>query len=223
VVLLSGGLDSVVNLKCALDGGPVRLAITFDYGQAAFINEKQAALRCADRYGIPHRVVQRGWFKSLVPPALGFQSPSPAADEGQAGSRQDQLREVWVPNRNCVFISIGAAFAEYLEAQSVVIGLNREEAEVFPDNSVALVEAMNQVLSQSTLSAVRVVTHTGELSKPEIVRLGLDIGAPLELVYSCYRSSLEQVMCGNCQSCRRLKKALDQNGILAGYSRRFAA
>ncbi|MFH1314009.1 MAG: 7-cyano-7-deazaguanine synthase QueC [Candidatus Eisenbacteria bacterium] len=223
MVLLSGGLDSVVNLKCAIDECEVGLALTFDYGQAAFANEKHAAAGCAERYGIPHQVVDLRWYEHLLPGAISGLGEALSFGERLPEDGEGLLNEAWVPNRNCVFLSIGGAFAEASGADGVVIGINREEAEVFPDNTEAFRDAMNSVLSISTRSGVRVVTYTSGMSKKEIVELGRRIGAPLDLIYSCYRRSDDQRMCGSCQSCMRLKTALRKNQILDEFKGRFAS
>jgi 7-cyano-7-deazaguanine synthase len=223
VVLLSGGLDSVVNLKCAVDESEVVLALTFDYGQAAFANEKRAAAGCAERYGIRHHVADLTWYGELLPGAVSGRGEALSFGDRLPEGRDGLLNEAWVPNRNCVFLSIGAAFAEASGAGGVVIGLNREEAEVFPDNSVRFREAVNTVLGISTLSGVRVITYTGEMSKKEIVGLAKRIDAPLDIIYSCYRKSEDQRMCGSCQSCVRLKTALRENRLLGDLEGRFAS
>jgi 7-cyano-7-deazaguanine synthase len=209
IVLLSGGLDSIVNFKCALDAGGVERAVTFDYGQAASENEKRAAAACARRFGVHHEVVDLGWYGRLLPRAMSGAREAPARDPEDLGDGKKMLEEAWIPNRNGVFVNIGAAFAESSGAGAVVIGLNREEARVFPDNSEAFMKTSSGALKISTLSGVEVVSFTVALSKAEIVRLGIDNGSPLDLVYSCYRSSPDQRMCGQCQSCLRLKGALE--------------
>lgn len=221
IVLLSGGLDSIVNLKCALEDGEVGLAVTFDYGQIAFADEAAAAAGCAQICSVRHEIVELGWYRRLADrPVAGHGRIKPYPD-GLNSERESLLEEAWVPNRNCVFLSIGAAYAEALGADAVVIGVNREEAEVFPDNSRTFVENMNRVLSTSTLTGVRATSYTADLSKCEIVELGIRIGAPLELVYSCYKGSADRRMCGLCQSCVRLKNALRDNGVLDRYKARF--
>lgn len=221
VVLLSGGLDSIVNFKCALDSGGIELAVTFDYGQAAFPNESRAAAACAERFDVAHRIIELDWYRDLVPGAVSGDGDVETHVDGLPSDRDRLLREVWVPNRNCVLIGIGAAFAESLGADHVVIGLNREEGEVFPDNSAAFLRSIDRVLTTSTLSGVHAVSYTEEMSKADIVNLGKQIGAPLDVVYSCYRRSGDQRMCGTCQSCVRLKNALAANGLSEVLATRF--
>jgi 7-cyano-7-deazaguanine synthase len=223
VVLLSGGLDSAVNLKCALDDGEIRLAVTFDYGQAAFEDEARAAAAMVERYGVRHTVVNLPWYRDLVANPLMGKGAVGEYAAGITSSPADLLGEAWIPNRNCVFLSIGAAYAESLKARGIVVGFNREEAGIFPDNSLAFLEAVNQALKLSTLSDIEVVCYTIGMTKAEIVALGVEIAAPLDLIYSCYRPSRDERMCGLCQSCVRVKAALAENGQLEGLAGRFAA
>lgn len=220
IVLLSGGLDSVVNFKCATDNGSVESAVTFDYGQAASENEKRAAAECARRLGVRHEVVDLGWYRDLLPQAMSGIEEAAAYEPEDIGDSRSMLKEAWVPNRNGVFVNIGAAFAEASGAHAVVIGLNREEARVFPDNSEAFMKSATGALKISTLSGVEVVSFTAALTKREIVHLGIENASPLDLVYSCYRASPDQRMCGECQSCVRLKTALEGEGR-ARLSERF--
>jgi 7-cyano-7-deazaguanine synthase len=212
IVLLSGGLDSVVNLKCAVDSGKVERALTFDYGQAASANERHAAAECAKHLGVRHEVVDLAWYAGLLPEAMSGTGEAALRDPPDLGDRPSMLNEAWVPNRNGVFVNIGAAFAEASGSDAVVIGLNREEARVFPDNSEAFMKSATGALKVSTLSGVEVVSFTATLSKREIVDLGIDNASPLDLVYSCYRASPDQRMCGRCQSCLRLKAAFEGRG-----------
>jgi 7-cyano-7-deazaguanine synthase len=223
IVLLSGGLDSIVNLKIAADGGSVTLAITFDYGQAAFDNEQRAAAAASARCGVPHSTVGLPWYRDVARSALMGDGRASDCPEPLLADRGELLEEAWIPNRNGVFVSIAAAYAEGLGVEAVVIGANREEAVVFPDNSVDFLEAANRLFAFSTLTGVRAVSYTAGLDKKEIVERGLAIGAPIELAYSCYRRSPDQRMCGMCQSCARTKGAFRSAGVLERYAGRFAA
>lgn len=222
IALVSGGLDSVVNFKCAVDRGEVVKALTFDYGQAAAANEIRAAGEVAGGFGVAHSVVPLPWYRDLAANPVMGRGEVARHGERVSGEPARLLEEAWIPNRNCVFLAIGAAFAESLGAEGVVVGFNREEAEVFPDNSLDFLERINATLGLSTLSGVEAICYTGAMTKVEIVKLGVEVAAPLDLVYSCYRSNADQRMCGQCQSCARLKAALRANGVLDRYAGRFA-
>jgi 7-cyano-7-deazaguanine synthase len=215
VVLLSGGLDSAVNLVRAKEEVGVALALTFDYGQRAAAKEVAAAAAMAAAVEARHRVVALPWLAeicrtSLVNPKVGV----PELQAEQLGEERvtsgETARAVWVPNRNGVFLNLAAAFAESLGAELVVAGFNAEEAATFPDNSAAFVAAATAALALSTATRVRVVSYTQALDKAAIVRLGREIGAPLPLVWSCYHGGAEP--CGRCESCARLERALRAAG-----------
>lgn len=215
IVLLSAGLDSTVNLKQALDGGTVRAALTFDYGQRAALREAAFARRMCRRFGIRHEVIRLPWMRRITATALvkrGAPLPrptSPELDDRPASMRS--AARVWVPNRNGVFLAVGASYAEALKADLVVAGFNAEEAATFPDNSQAFLRATNSAFRFSTLSAVRAVSYTARLRKTAIVRLGMKIGAPLDLVWCCYEGGRR--LCGRCESCRRFLRAVGAAGV----------
>jgi 7-cyano-7-deazaguanine synthase len=199
IALVSGGLDSLVSLARALGERDVRLVMFFDYGQRARESERASAMSAASYYGLPFADVDIRWLESLAPAGMR----SAGADD----SPLQTLGDVWIPNRNGVFINIAAAYAEARGCDTVVTGFNREEAAEFPDNSREYVARANAALELSTRSRVRVESFTIDLEKRAIVRLGLALKAPLSIVWSCYRSG--ERMCGECASCARLRAALD--------------
>ena len=203
IVLVSGGLDSIVSLACAVRERDVRAVMFFDYGQRARESERVSAMSAANYYGLPFQDVDVRWLESLSPP--GMQS-STRAHAGEKPESLTSLDDVWIPNRNGVFVNIAAAFAEHERCDTIVTGFNREEAEEFPDNSGEFVERANRALELSTRNHVRVESFTIDLDKPAILRRGLELKAPLSIVWSCYRSG--ERMCGYCASCRRLRVAL---------------
>ncbi len=210
VVLLSGGLDSTVAFKAALDAGGVALALTFDYGQRAAAREIERARAIAARFDVAHRAIELAWLAEITRTALVARDrplprPAGAADLDDPERARASAAAVWVPNRNGVFVNIAAAFAEALGADRVVVGFNREEGATFPDNTEDYARAATAALGWSTLSKVRVDAPTAALDKVEIVRLGRRIGAPLDLVWPCYEGGAEP--CGTCESCRRFERA----------------
>jgi 7-cyano-7-deazaguanine synthase len=198
VALVSGGLDSVVALALARKRLDVRLVLFFDYGQRSRESERASVLNVVSYYGLPFREVDISWLGPLSP--RGMRS-------ADAGGELRTLDEVWVPNRNGVMINIAAAFAESYGYDAVVAGFNREEAEEFPDNGAEYVLRATAALGLSTRTGVVVESPTIGLDKREIVLAGMEAGAPLSVIWSCYRSG--ERMCGRCASCARLRSALD--------------
>lgn len=201
VLLLSGGLDSLVAAYAARGEYPPMLALTFDYGQRAAARELETALRVCAELDIVHHLVKLPWLARLTPAAL-------ASEQSNLAEATDL--SVWVPARNAVFIAIAAAFAEAWNCGAVVCGFNAEEATRFPDNSPEFVARCEAMLELATRNSPRIVAPTLELTKVEIVRLGLRVGAPLHFVWSCYGPGPEH--CWQCPSCRRLRAALQDAG-----------
>jgi 7-cyano-7-deazaguanine synthase len=201
--MLSGGLDSTVSLAMAAEDHDIRAALFFDYGQVPAAREREAALSIAGRYGIGFEKIDIPWLGRVSGSGLVGKEesiPDYSSDE-VAGSKA-----VWVENRNGIFVNAAAAFASALGCEAVITGFNMEEAATFPDNSPAFVEAVNRALEISVGSPVKVVSPTIGMDKMAIAAKGIDLGIPFELLWSCYRAG--PVMCGRCESCFRLMRAV---------------
>lgn len=209
IVLLSGGLDSTVALADTLTRMPVACALTFDYGQRAVRNELQATQAIAKHYGVRHEIIPLPWLANLLPAALQ-QAPKLSATSPEPKG----VRQVWVPNRNGLFLNIAASFAEALGVDTVVFGANAEEGAEFPDNTIDFRNILNRTLAYSTLSGVQVETPLGQLTKADIIQHAHALNVPLHLVWSCYNN--EALQCGQCPSCLRVKAARDYLKDLTG-------
>lgn len=208
IALLSGGLDSTVALAWAVREYEVRRAVFVGYAHNALKAESTAVAGIARHYEVEVANVGLPFYVDLCQSFAALnEGESLDGSQDEQGS-PDELRRVWVPNRNMVFVSIAAAFAESLGCEAVVAGFNAEEAEQFPDNSFKFVKRVNEALELSTLSRVRLVCPLIELRKPAILEMGIELGAPLSLVYSCYEG--KEKMCGECMSCLHLKSALSE-------------
>jgi 7-cyano-7-deazaguanine synthase len=201
VAMVSGGLDSVVALALAHRDLDVRLVLFFDYAQRSRDSERASVLSVASYYGLPFREVDISWLGPLSPG--GMRADGPRVE----GAELRSVDDVWIPNRNGVLINIAAAFAESYGYDAVVTGFNREEAVEFPDNGAEYVERATAALGLSTRTGVVVVSPTIGLDKRGIILAGMEAGAPLSTIWSCYRSG--ERMCGRCASCRRLSAALE--------------
>ncbi len=195
IILLSGGLDSAVSATIAGKKTKPVFALTFDYGQRAAKMEILAAKKICRALKIRHKVIKLPFFKEFKRCSLitNYQLPT-------------TLKNIWVPNRNALFINIAACFAEYYEADLIVTGFNLEEAREFPDNTGNFINAINRTLQFSTLRKIRVISYVADYTKREIYKLGLRHNTPLEYIYSCYLGGRK--MCGKCPSCKKLFKAM---------------
>jgi 7-cyano-7-deazaguanine synthase len=210
VLLLSGGLDSTVAATSACQTGEAVLALTFDYKQRAAEREIEAAAAIARQLGIKHKVIELPWLAEVSRSALTDRSQK--LPHGTDHSGEECAAAVWVPNRNALFIHAGAAVAEGIGADRVVAGFNLDEAQHFPDNSGDFLERINRTLLVSTKRQIRAVSPTVYLTKTEIVGLGLELDAPLGLIWSCYDNGPK--MCGLCTSCAGTIAALRRKHCL---------
>lgn len=216
LIVLSGGLDSLVALAKSIRETELVETMTFDYGQRAGEMELRAARAISEFYSVPWRSFELPWLKEMTKTALVNRDrdvPEVLASDLDRGAEfaEDTAREVWVPNRNGVFLAIAGAIAESKNIDQIVTGFNAEEAETFPDNSLAFVDATNRAFQLSTLSHPKVVSPLGNLDKVGIVRLGLELNVPFHLMYSCYMGAPEP--CGKCESCARMRRAFDEAGV----------
>ncbi len=207
VILLSGGLDSLVCMGIAKEEYNISLALTFDYGQKSAEQEIEASKNICDYYNVEHKVIKLDWLKNITDNALT--SPDKELPEG-IDNPVESAKAVWIPNRNGLFLNIAAAYCEAGNYTHIIIGANLEEAETFPDNSLDFILSVNEMFKYSTLTHPVVAVPLINLDKNAIVKLALERSVPLNLVYSCYSDSGKH--CGKCESCTRLKNALINNG-----------
>jgi 7-cyano-7-deazaguanine synthase len=213
----------VVSFKKALDEGEILLALTFDYHQRSAAKEIESAQKICKRYRVPHRTIELPWLAEIGKGALvnsKEELPQVQLEElNHLKITQETAKKVWISNRNGVLIEIAAAFAESLHANCVVTGFNAEEAATFPDNTEEYCKAITQALRYSTSNQVQALSYTQHLMKKQIVELGVQIQAPLDLIWSCYEG--REKMCGICESCQRAKRAFLQAGHLHSIQNYF--
>lgn len=214
IVLLSAGLDSTVNLYAAQKNHDVVLALTFDYGQKAAKKEKQQSQKICEELNIAHKVVELPFFKDFTNTSLikeDAEIPTQEKVNIQSKETSEQTaKQVWVPNRNGIFLNIAAGFAEGLGAEYIIPGFNAEEAVTFPDNSKDFLNQSSVALTFSTQNKVKVHCYTIYMTKAEIVGFGKELEVNFDLIWPCYFSN--ETLCGECESCLRYKRALKDMG-----------
>lgn len=207
IVLLSGGLDSLVSLGLAKEKYGISLALTFDYGQKSSKQEIEASRNICKYYDLKHEIIKLDWLKSVTHTALVEDKDIPEGKELDDSSISAQ--KVWVPNRNGLFLNIAGSYADGEDYDYIIIGANKEEGQTFPDNSAEFIEKINAEFGFSTQKHPKVVAPLLNYYKNDIVKLALENRIPLEYVRSCYAGT--QKHCGKCESCTRLKNALLYN------------
>ncbi|MGZ4905364.1 MAG: 7-cyano-7-deazaguanine synthase QueC [Halobacteriota archaeon] len=210
IVLLSAGMDSVVAFKLAHNDYDEIRSITFAYGQRAQSRELEYASKICAMYHVPHDIVDLSWYLGFRGALTGGgelpQLDNAALEHFEAV--EETAKVVWVPARNAVFLSIGAAFCEHHNFDSIVVGFNKEEAATFPDNSSSFITCFNEALQYAVLGDVQVHAPLIHNEKSEIALLGLQIDAPLEWSWSCYVA--ESAPCSVCESCVRRSRAFER-------------
>jgi 7-cyano-7-deazaguanine synthase len=210
LVVLSGGLDSTVCCALAAREGPF-VALTFDYGQRHRV-ELERAVAVARHYRADHLVVQldasRWGGSALTDPAL--EVPDAGSDD------PDAIPATYVPARNLIFLAVAVGVAEARDLDAVWIGVNALDYSGYPDCRPAFVRSFEATAALALKRGVEgrpvaVRTPLLELTKAGIVALGMELGAPLHLTWSCYRG--EARPCGRCEACTLRAKGFAEAGV----------
>ncbi len=208
VVLLSGGMDSCVCAALATRDYATA-ALHVSYGQRTEQRERRSFLEICDRLQIHDRLVVRN--EAL--PAIGG---SALTDENIAvptvPSASHEIPVTYVPFRNAHFLSVAVSWAEVLGAAKIYIGAVEPDSSGYPDCRPAYYEAFNRVIRAGTKDGnIEVLTPLIAMRKAEIVQLGLELNAPFDLTWSCYRH--EDRACGVCDSCVLRLQAFKAAGV----------
>jgi 7-cyano-7-deazaguanine synthase len=207
VVLLSGGMDSCVCAALAARDYDAA-AVHISYGQRTEQREQRAFFAICDRLGIRDRLLVRNEALAAIG-GSALTDPEIAVPESHALGRD--IPVTYVPFRNAHFLSVAVSWAEVLNAGKVYIGAVEQDSAGYPDCRPAYYQAFNQVVKLGTKEGhIEIVTPLIGLRKAEIVRLGLELGAPFDLTWSCY--SREDSACGVCDSCVLRLRAFREAG-----------
>jgi len=196
VVLLSGGMDSSVCAALAARDHEVA-AVHVSYGQRTEERERQSFLAICQRLKIHDRLMVRNEALRQIG---GSALTDEAIDVPEYESVGQSIPVTYVPFRNAHFLAVAVSWAEVLGAAKVYIGAVEPDSSGYPDCRPAYYKAFNEVVKAGTKDGrIEIVTPLIAMHKAEIVRLGLELGAPFDLTWSCY--SREDQACGICDSC----------------------
>jgi len=207
VVLLSGGMDSCV--CAALAAREHRAAaVHVSYGQRTELRERQAFEAICDRLGIRDRLLVRNEALRAIG---GSALTDDKIDVPESLALGAGIPVTYVPFRNAHFLSVAVSWAEVLGAQKVYIGAVEPDSSGYPDCRPEYYRAFNEVVRAGTKEGtIQVVTPLIAMRKHEIVTLGLELGAPFDLTWSCYQR--EDRACGVCDSCVLRLRAFREAG-----------
>ena len=213
VVLLSGGLDSATVLAIALSQGYECHTISFNYGQRHKAELKFAADLSSDMGVASHRVV-----KVDMAPIGGSALTDTSIDVPVSGVESDNIPVTYVPARNTVFLSYALALAEVLKSDDLFIGVNSVDYSGYPDCRQAYIEAFEKMANLATKIGIeghtlRIQTPLINLTKAQIIQMGVALGVDYSLTVSCYQADDFGRACGLCDSCRLRKQGFEQANI----------
>jgi 7-cyano-7-deazaguanine synthase len=211
VVLLSGGMDSCVCAALAARDYDAA-ALHVMYGQRTEERERKAFEAVCDQLGIARRMVIRNEaLRQIggsaltddsieVPQAAAEFDGRPQAVAGEGARATPHVPVTYVPFRNAHFLAAAVSWAEVLGAEKILIGAVEQDSSGYPDCRPAYYQAFNQVIRAGTKEGkIAIETPLIGMRKTEIVTLGLVLGAPFDLTWSCY--SRQERACGMCESC----------------------
>ena len=211
VVLLSGGLDSMVTAALALEQGFAIHAVTIDYGQR-HRRELEAARRIAKQLNVARHIELQMNMRAIGGAALTDLMDVPKDGVG------DSIPVTYVPARNLIFLSVCVAAAEAAGASDVFIGVNALDYSGYPDCRPEFIASFAETARLGTKSGVEgeaFVIHAPlqEMTKADIARECVRLGLEPSNSWSCYDPTEDGLACGLCDSCRLRKKGFAEAGL----------
>ena len=216
VVLLSGGLDSATALAMAREQGYQCFALSFRYGQRHEV-ELAAAARVAEALGVERHAVLDIDLAAFGGSALTDDIAVP--HDRDVDDLGDDIPVTYVPARNTVFLSLALAWAETIDAEAIVVGVNALDYSGYPDCRPEYLEAFQRMAALATKAGVegkpvRIEAPLLHLSKAEIIERGRALGVDYSLTHSCYDPGADGRACGTCDSCLLRARGFEQLGLV---------
>lgn len=210
VCLVSGGMDSCVTAAIAHNENDELAFLHASYGHRTEKRERQAFEALANYYSVKLRLV-------IALEHLACIGGSSLTDTAIAVTPADlssrAIPSSYVPFRNSHLLAAAVSWGEVINARRIYIGAVAEDSSGYPDCRPEFYAAFQSVIDLGTRPETNITIRTPviEMRKSEIVRAGLELGAPLELTWSCYQSS--ELACGKCDSCALRRRAFREAGV----------
>jgi 7-cyano-7-deazaguanine synthase len=210
VCLVSGGMDSCVTAAIARTEYEELAFLHVSYGQRTEAREQRAFTELADHYGVSRRLNASLDYLTRIGGSSLTDTRIPVAD---ANPEARSIPTSYVPFRNAHLLAIATSWAEVLGARAIYIGAVEEDSSGYPDCRPEFYAAFQRTIDNGTRPDTRIEIKTPviHLPKAEIIRRGLELGAPLALTWSCYQA--EEKACGRCDSCALRLRAFREAGV----------
>jgi 7-cyano-7-deazaguanine synthase len=217
VLLLSGGLDSYTAGAIAKRDGYELFALSVRYGQV-HAREIEAARHVARALGVSRHLELDVNLAAFGGSALVGEGDIPKDRSLDVAQAESNIPSTYVPARNTIFLSLALGWAEVVEAQTIVIGVNALDYSGYPDCRPEYLEAFERVAALATRAGVEgrrltIVTPLLRLSKAEIIRCGMSLGLDYGLTHSCYDPLPSGAPCGRCDSCQLRARGFQEAGV----------
>jgi len=215
-LLLSGGLDSTTLLAQAVDDGFDVHAMTFRYGQR-HATEVESARRVAKAFGVRDHVIVDIDLRAFGGSALTADAPVP---KDRSLDDETGIPITYVPARNTIFLSFALAWTEVLGARDIFIGVNALDYSGYPDCRPEYIAAYERMANLATRAGVegtapvRIRAPLIDLTKAEIIRLGLSLGVDYSITQSCYDPTPRGDACGRCDACQLRLRGFAEAGAV---------
>ena len=215
VVLVSGGLDSMISAASAREQGYRVLALSVDYNQRHRV-ELAAARRVANVLGAERHIILPLDLSAFGGSALTDDIAVPK--DGVGTEEGGGIPVTYVPARTTIFLSLALGWAEAAGARDLFIGVNALDYSGYPDcrpEFIAAFEGLAEIATKAGVEGQRFTIHAPlqHMTKADIVREGQRLGVDMGLSWSCYDPAPGGVHCGTCDSCRLRSKGFEDAGI----------
>jgi 7-cyano-7-deazaguanine synthase len=210
VCLVSGGMDSCVTAAIAKEENDELAFLHVSYGQRTEARERRAFDDLADHYKINRKLAVSIAHLSAIGGSSLTDTEIPVTD---ANLLSQEIPTSYVPFRNAHLLSIATSWAEVIEAQRIYIGAVAEDSSGYPDCRPEFYQAFQRTIDAGTKpdTHLEIVTPVIYMRKSEIVKQGIELGAPLQLTWSCYQA--DDAACGRCDSCALRLRAFREAGV----------
>lgn len=187
-------------------------ALHSDYGQRTEARESRAFHEIADRLGVERKLLIDQRYMTQIGGSALTDAAIEVPDADLEATEHGEIPVTYVPFRNAHFLAAGVSWAEAIGAERVFIGAVEQDSSGYPDCRPEYYRVFDELIDVGTRPStkIRIEAPLIGLSKAEIIRRGIEWGAPLELSWSCYRDS--DRACGRCDSCALRLRAFEQAG-----------
>jgi 7-cyano-7-deazaguanine synthase len=209
VLSVSGGVDSSTLLYKTVKEGYETHALTFIYGQKHKKEIESAKIIC-NGLNVIHKVIELQALKKIFFGSALTDSSIEVPGVPETAEYYETLATTIVPNRNSIFLSIAVGYAVSIKASHVFFGAHLSDRGVYPDCRREFVKAFEQAERLATDNEHLVITAPFvDMNKSQIVKLGIELGVPYGVTWSCYKGG--KIHCGVCSSCRERKRAFEES------------